>query len=604
MNPLTIALRCLRRGTVSAFLVGVVALLSMNGRAADYSITELSPVDGDVESTAAALNEAGVAVGISSDAEGQPQAVRWDPAGTAERLIPSVRTYSAARDINEDGKIAGYMAASGGAHAALWDANLVRTDLHQSLSGIRSEAFSINDEGVVVGFTQSAGAFPLGFVYHPVEGVEIFSINGAFSSRAFSVNQHRAIAASALGSSTQQAILRKEGQDQLLPHLPTGQFGQIVAVNNSGHAAGFSDQADGQELACCWINGVATSLGHLGGGQSQAFAINNFGYVVGTSLNDQPNEARQEPEQAGTDYLGANNTLEQGDAIVDHDRARAFLWNGDSMIDLNDSLPLDSGWILLSAEDINDRGQIVGYGIKGGKLRGFLLTPTAQPTPDLALTLPQSDLIVPQGNTLSLHIDANHVSDQVKVYLDDQLQQTASTGSAPFQPGTLTFGSHVLRVETLDNENRVVASKELSIQVRDLLFAEWLTRYLGAENGPGTGAGDDPDEDGLTVLEEFAYNLFPHVSEDPSQIPLTLEFDKGQPYLVYKRRKAFNNQGLGYVLRASGNMTQWDDVTNDTSLQSQESDGGADPMETVRYLYQGEKPDRLFFQVEVIGTTP
>jgi probable HAF family extracellular repeat protein len=36
---------------------------------------------------------------------------------------------------------------------------------------------------------------------------------------------------------------------------------------------------------------------------------------------------------------------------------------------------------LLSAEGINDRGQIVGYGSFDGQTRAFLLTPTAVPEP-------------------------------------------------------------------------------------------------------------------------------------------------------------------------------------------------------------------------------
>ncbi len=45
------------------------------------------------------------------------------------------------------------------------------------------------------------------------------------------------------------------------------------------------------------------------------------------------------------------------------------------MADLNTLIPRDSGWVLLSANDINNRGQIVGYGRRNGQKRAFLLTP-------------------------------------------------------------------------------------------------------------------------------------------------------------------------------------------------------------------------------------
>ncbi|WP_299453488.1 PEP-CTERM sorting domain-containing protein, partial [uncultured Pigmentiphaga sp.] len=59
----------------------------------------------------------------------------------------------------------------------------------------------------------------------------------------------------------------------------------------------------------------------------------------------------------------------------------AFLWDGSSMLDLNDLIPSGSGWILISAQGINDAGQITGYGILNGQSHAFLLTP-AVPVPE------------------------------------------------------------------------------------------------------------------------------------------------------------------------------------------------------------------------------
>src|SRR5205807_747160 len=67
---------------------------------------------------------------------------------------------------------------------------------------------------------------------------------------------------------------------------------------------------------------------------------------------------------------------------------RAFLSNGTpgGMIDLNTLVTSGgSGWLLLSADGINDNGQIVGEGIVGDTQHAFLLTPdqsaTAVPEP-------------------------------------------------------------------------------------------------------------------------------------------------------------------------------------------------------------------------------
>ena len=54
---------------------------------------------------------------------------------------------------------------------------------------------------------------------------------------------------------------------------------------------------------------------------------------------------------------------------------RAFLWDNCETVDLNDRVAPDSGWQLLRATAINERGQIVGYGLFQGQQVGFLLTP-------------------------------------------------------------------------------------------------------------------------------------------------------------------------------------------------------------------------------------
>jgi probable HAF family extracellular repeat protein len=52
-----------------------------------------------------------------------------------------------------------------------------------------------------------------------------------------------------------------------------------------------------------------------------------------------------------------------------------FLWKNGTRTDLETLLPPGSGWTSLSAEDINDRGEIVGTGIHNGALHAFLLSP-------------------------------------------------------------------------------------------------------------------------------------------------------------------------------------------------------------------------------------
>lgn len=87
-------------------------------------------------------------------------------------------------------------------------------------------------------------------------------------------------------------------------------------------------------------------IGSLGGDWSRALDINDAGQVVGN----------------------ARNAASQN---------RAFLWENGQMKDLNNLIPAGSGWALVSAEAINQRGQIVGFGVINGQTHAFLLTPLA-----------------------------------------------------------------------------------------------------------------------------------------------------------------------------------------------------------------------------------
>jgi uncharacterized membrane protein len=63
-----------------------------------------------------------------------------------------------------------------------------------------------------------------------------------------------------------------------------------------------------------------------------------------------------------------------GFATID---GRAVVWYNGLGYDLNELLPEDSGWLLRTAEGINEEGAIVGYGSVGGQTRAFLLHSTA-----------------------------------------------------------------------------------------------------------------------------------------------------------------------------------------------------------------------------------
>jgi probable HAF family extracellular repeat protein len=107
--------------------------------------------------------------------------------------------------------------------------------------------------------------------------------------------------------------------------------------------------------AVLWNGTTPTSLGSLPGfTYSLAYAINSSAMVVGM--------AKTSPGDSGGD---------------------AFLWMNGQMLDLNSLISPASGWHLTSAADINDLGQIVGYGTLNNVPESFLLKPV-NPIPEPA----------------------------------------------------------------------------------------------------------------------------------------------------------------------------------------------------------------------------
>jgi probable HAF family extracellular repeat protein len=101
--------------------------------------------------------------------------------------------------------------------------------------------------------------------------------------------------------------------------------------------------------------GALTDLGTLGGTDSVALGVNDLGDVV-------------------------------EHAHVAGDTFHAFVYRGGVLLDVNSLIPAGSGLTLTDALDINNRGQIVGWGFNANdERRAFLLAPVPEPSSALAL---------------------------------------------------------------------------------------------------------------------------------------------------------------------------------------------------------------------------
>jgi probable HAF family extracellular repeat protein len=131
-------------------------------------------------------------------------------------------------------------------------------------------------------------------------------------------------------------------------------------INNLGQITGFSTTIGGP---------TGTSFGH-----SHAFL-----WSEGTGMVDlDPNAERS------TNGMALNNHGDVVGVMTAGGNNRAFIHTEGQVWDLNDLIPPNSGWVLLEAHDINDSGEIVGWGIHDGAFRPFALTgppPPAVPGP-------------------------------------------------------------------------------------------------------------------------------------------------------------------------------------------------------------------------------
>jgi probable HAF family extracellular repeat protein len=287
-----------------------------------------------------------------------------------------------------------------------------------TFGGTVSIAYAVNNRVQVAGFALNAipDPFPLlgfpflavppvtqsrAFLWEKGEMRDLGTLGGP-DAAAFWVNESGQVAGCSLTNATPNPTTGKPTADPFLWTKDDGMIdlgtlggadGCASDLNNRGQVVGFSnlggDQAGHPFL---WDDGVLTDLGTFGGSFGFPEGINEFGEIVGEAgfPGDVIFHAVLWTKGAMTDlgtvdgdpssvafHINSKGQVVGASTNLSGEWIHAFLWeNRGPIIDLNTLVPASTGVQLISAPDINDRGEIAALGLlPNGDGHAFLLIP-------------------------------------------------------------------------------------------------------------------------------------------------------------------------------------------------------------------------------------
>lgn len=291
---------------------------------------------GSSQSYGRSVNDQGQVVGwLSPSLNGQAySSFMWDN-GT----LTSLGVNANAEAINNNGQIAagGYVVTNGSAQSL------------GTLGGTTTEAFGINNAGVVVGYSYIDATSFHAFAWNNGVMQDLGTLGGS-NSIAFDINsQNEIVGRFDTASGEFRATVWDNGVAQDLGTLG-GQNSIGTAINDSGEITGHAQLSNGDFHAFFWDDGTMLDIGTLGGAVSAATGINNRGQIVGASQY---------------------NTGDWG----------TFIWSEQSgLLDLCVITDCTAkGWGQLQAFDISNTGYITGFGFIGDELHAFLVTSVPLP---------------------------------------------------------------------------------------------------------------------------------------------------------------------------------------------------------------------------------
>jgi len=308
--------------------------------------------------------------------------------------------HSRALGINDHGHVVGEAQTPAGINRAVLWRDGVLTDLG-TLGGDRAQAYAINNAGYITGRARNAAGRDRAFLFDPNTRTltELPTAGGQSASNVddgtgFGVNEHNIVGGHSRNAAGQLEAFYWQSGATTGVGTPGGAHGRAWDINESGQLAGWGLDAAGTTVAYRWSPGVGFNLIPALQPEDAMFGIgiNDLGHVVGSATATGRSRAwlwdgstiHDLGQAPGFTGAGANRVNNAGQVVglsyrfndqnqrIDN---TATVWIGGQAVNLNAALVNGSGWYLESAYHMNNSGQIVGWGLKDGSTRGFLLTP-------------------------------------------------------------------------------------------------------------------------------------------------------------------------------------------------------------------------------------
>jgi len=343
--------------TILLLLVSMVfnLLLLTNSYALSYDLQILGTMGGGY-STANAINNNGIVVGSSRyETSTNLRAVIFDSNGTPEYIgyLGGSTPSSWTQGINDAGQITGtsYSGVTPNHKAFLYENNVM-----SSLNGLNSYGKAINNLGQVVGSSLGDGRSARhAYLFDNGQTTDLGTLSGGWGSEAFSINDSGTIvgiSSTVINSSLYRHAFLYENGRMIDLGTTGGDTSRANDISNLGTVVGYTEDENNTGRAFVYKDEEMVELSGFEGFYSQAYALNIRNEIVG----DYKNESGQ--------------------------RLAAY-WQDGVAYDLTSLVEGIADWELTAAVDINDFGQIVGYGEFDGETRGYVLIPIeAAPVPE------------------------------------------------------------------------------------------------------------------------------------------------------------------------------------------------------------------------------